>query len=500
MTIGKGIGGGFPMSGRRFIPRAMSAKPFGEPSGSSSSYGGNPLAAPPALRRSRRSSRRSWSRIRPRVGEVMLRPLQEMQEQYRFIGDVRGRGLLIGVELVADRNTKEPLEHEITFALFQEALRARPHHDGLFAVIRINPPLVITEDEALRGSRSSTRLSPRSRSGSGCTDDEPTLARRDPRLWPCRGLRAYAGLGRAPGRREDRRGDGRASVAARDVSARAFPKAGAMHTAEELLAAETVDFVDICTPPSSHGDDRAGARRGPGRALRKTAEISAVGCARIAGRAAAAARIVHAVHNWLEAPVCRKVSALLAEGAVGNVHSISWDTSRTGPAAAVDESGTVNWRMDPEVAGGGILFDHGWHAAYCVVRWAGAAPSAVSARLEKRRYRASAVEDTAVLDIGFGRIDGHIHLTWAAEERSNRVNVIGDAGRIDVAGAEVRLVGADGLQRCASNECNYCAACRRTAACLPTDRCRACSRATGRRPSTISEIPPDLPAVPAPPA
>ena len=182
-------------------------------------------------------------------------------------------------------------------------------------------------------------------------------------------------------------------------------------SAEALLAAETLDFVDICTPPSSHGEciERAlGA--GLDVLCEKPLTISASDALRIAGKAAAAARIVHAVHNWLEAPVCRQVSALLAEGAVGNVHSISWDTSRTGPAAAVDESGTVNWRMDPEVAGGGILFDHGWHAAYCVARWAGAAPSAVSARLERRRYRASAVEDTAVLDIGFGRIDGHIHL------------------------------------------------------------------------------------------
>src|SRR5271154_2534973 len=49
MTIGKGMGGGFPLSAVASSHERMSAKPFGEPSGSSSSYGGNPLAAAAGL-------------------------------------------------------------------------------------------------------------------------------------------------------------------------------------------------------------------------------------------------------------------------------------------------------------------------------------------------------------------------------------------------------------------------------------------------------------------
>src|SRR5262249_58212749 len=49
MTIGKGMGGGVPVSGVASSLELMSAKPFGEPSGSSSSYGGNPLAAAAGL-------------------------------------------------------------------------------------------------------------------------------------------------------------------------------------------------------------------------------------------------------------------------------------------------------------------------------------------------------------------------------------------------------------------------------------------------------------------
>ena len=86
-----------------------------------------------------------------RVGKVMLEALKKGQEKYRFIGDVRGRGLLIGVELVADRKTKAPLDKAITRALFHEALERGLITMSYSNVIRINPPLVLTGEEALRG-------------------------------------------------------------------------------------------------------------------------------------------------------------------------------------------------------------------------------------------------------------------------------------------------------------------------------------------------------------
>ena len=86
-----------------------------------------------------------------RVGKVMLSRLQAMHAKYRCVGEVRGRGLMLGIELVADRRTKAPLGKDITRALYQECLRR-----GLVAMtyaptIRINPPLIIQEDVALAG-------------------------------------------------------------------------------------------------------------------------------------------------------------------------------------------------------------------------------------------------------------------------------------------------------------------------------------------------------------
>jgi 4-aminobutyrate aminotransferase-like enzyme len=151
MTIGKGIGGGFPLSAVASSFERMSAKPFGEPSGSSSSYGGNPLAAAAGLGAVELIIHERLVENSARVGALMLAALKELQEKYRFIGDVRGRGLMIGVELVADRKTKAPLDKTITRALFHEALERGLITMSYSHVIRINPPLVLSEDEAMRG-------------------------------------------------------------------------------------------------------------------------------------------------------------------------------------------------------------------------------------------------------------------------------------------------------------------------------------------------------------
>ena len=151
MTIGKGIGGGFPLAAVASSFERMSAKPFGEPSGSSSSYGGNPLAAAAGLAAVEAILDEKLVENSARVGAKMLEALKGLQDKYRFIGDVRGRGLMIGVDMVADRKTKAPLDKTITRALFHEALERGLVTMSYSNVIRINPPLVITEDEALRG-------------------------------------------------------------------------------------------------------------------------------------------------------------------------------------------------------------------------------------------------------------------------------------------------------------------------------------------------------------
>jgi 4-aminobutyrate aminotransferase/(S)-3-amino-2-methylpropionate transaminase len=151
MTVGKGIGGGFPLAGLISTDELTSRPPFSNPSGSSSSYGGNPLAAAAGLAALEIVVGERLAENAARVGRVMRERLDRMQERHRVIGDVRGRGLLLGLELVSDRATKEPVEKAWTRELFHECLRRGLVSMCYSHVIRINPPLVIDEATALEG-------------------------------------------------------------------------------------------------------------------------------------------------------------------------------------------------------------------------------------------------------------------------------------------------------------------------------------------------------------
>ena len=84
-------------------------------------------------------------------GQYMLEQLRELQAEYEQIGDVRGRGLLVGVELVEDRSSRRPadtLGRAFTAECFERGLSMNITRAGTFAnCLRIAPPLVVTEDE-----------------------------------------------------------------------------------------------------------------------------------------------------------------------------------------------------------------------------------------------------------------------------------------------------------------------------------------------------------------
>ena len=151
ITLGKGFGSGFPISGVVAKHELAQAKPWANPSGSSSSYGGNPLAAAAALASIRTLQRENVLENVRSVGAAMLAELRTWSERLRWVGDVRGEGLLLAVELVADRTTKEPLPRKVCDEIFQEGLRR-----GLLAMsythaIRLQPALTIEREVGLAG-------------------------------------------------------------------------------------------------------------------------------------------------------------------------------------------------------------------------------------------------------------------------------------------------------------------------------------------------------------
>jgi 4-aminobutyrate aminotransferase/(S)-3-amino-2-methylpropionate transaminase len=149
MTVGKGIGGGFPLTGVISTDQLTESKPWSNPSASSSSYGGNPLASAAGLAALEIIVDEGLVANAERVGKVMLARLEALKERHRCVGEVRGKGLMLGIELVQDRVTKQPLPRPITQALYRECLRRGLLAMTYAAAVRINPPLVITEDQAL---------------------------------------------------------------------------------------------------------------------------------------------------------------------------------------------------------------------------------------------------------------------------------------------------------------------------------------------------------------
>lgn len=151
VTLGKGIASGFPLSALACREEIASARPFAAPSGSSSSYGGNPLAAAAALASVSTIIEESLADNSRRQGEKFLARLQQWKSRFNFIGDVRGRGLFLAMELVKDCNTKEPLDKAKTEKLFQMGV-----HNGVLAMtyaaaVRFQPALSITDEELTKG-------------------------------------------------------------------------------------------------------------------------------------------------------------------------------------------------------------------------------------------------------------------------------------------------------------------------------------------------------------
>ncbi|MYV52875.1 4-aminobutyrate--2-oxoglutarate transaminase [Streptomyces sp. SID3212] len=150
ITTAKGIAGGLPLAavtGRAEIMDAAHA------SGLGGTYGGNPVACAAALGAIETMKELDLVAKARRIEEIMKARLSAMSEKYDVIGDVRGRGAMIAIELVKDRVTKEP-DPETTGALAKAC-----HAEGLLVltcgtygnVLRFLPPLVIGEDLLTEG-------------------------------------------------------------------------------------------------------------------------------------------------------------------------------------------------------------------------------------------------------------------------------------------------------------------------------------------------------------
>ena len=148
MTLAKGLGSGLPI-GLVVAKKTLMEK--WKRGAHGNTYGGNPLCCAAALA-TLELVQREYAANAAEVGGYFLGRLREMQQDFECIGDVRGKGLMIGAELVSDRRGRKPAP-----ALCQRVL-TRAYHNGLIllscgiSTVRFIPPLMVSRaqvDEAL---------------------------------------------------------------------------------------------------------------------------------------------------------------------------------------------------------------------------------------------------------------------------------------------------------------------------------------------------------------
>ena len=148
MTLAKGLGSGMPIGmvvAKKTLMQQWRRGAHGN------TYGGNPLCCAAALA-TLELVERDYMKNAARIGDDLLERLRSLSTRYDCIGDVRGKGLMIGMELIEDRDTKTPATQLCAATI------TRAFHNGLLllacgqSTIRFMPPLMISTgdvDEAV---------------------------------------------------------------------------------------------------------------------------------------------------------------------------------------------------------------------------------------------------------------------------------------------------------------------------------------------------------------
>ncbi|MFW9793033.1 MAG: aspartate aminotransferase family protein [Candidatus Thorarchaeota archaeon] len=146
ITMAKGFGSGIPVAG--FISRPEIAENY-VVADAFATYGGNPLSCAAAVAVIEIIKDENYLEKAAKLGAHLQKNMEELQETHKIIGEVRGQGMMLGVELVRNRDTKEPATQEILdvmeFCKEKGLLIGKGGLDN--NVIRIQPPLELTVEQ-----------------------------------------------------------------------------------------------------------------------------------------------------------------------------------------------------------------------------------------------------------------------------------------------------------------------------------------------------------------
>jgi 4-aminobutyrate aminotransferase-like enzyme len=148
VTLGKPMGNGHPLAAVITTPAIADA--FANGMEYFNTFGGNPVSCAIGLAVLDVIENEDLQKNAYRAGKRLLNGLQGLTKNYALIGDVRGLGLYVGVELVTDRRTLDPAPQHADYVIN----RLKDHGilistDGpLYNVLKMKPPIVFTEQNA----------------------------------------------------------------------------------------------------------------------------------------------------------------------------------------------------------------------------------------------------------------------------------------------------------------------------------------------------------------
>ncbi|MFZ0215936.1 MAG: aspartate aminotransferase family protein [Candidatus Dormiibacterota bacterium] len=149
VSLGKSLGGGMPISaviGRGdLLDQGAAINMY--------TMAGNPVSCAAALANLDEIETRGLAERAALIGSVLQGRLRDLAAAHPLVGDVRGLGMMLGVELVRDRSTKEPAAREsakVVYRAFELGLLV--FYGGIYSnVLEITPPLTLTEEEVEEG-------------------------------------------------------------------------------------------------------------------------------------------------------------------------------------------------------------------------------------------------------------------------------------------------------------------------------------------------------------
>ncbi len=147
VSLSKALGGGLPIG----LTVANRKIQDWIPGSHANTFGGNLIACASGLANLKFMEKNKLGENAKKIGSYMMKRLQEMQVKFDLIGDVRGKGLMIGVELVTDQKTKKHAikeRHKVLCEALKNKLLLLP---AGISTIRFAPPLILSKEDADKG-------------------------------------------------------------------------------------------------------------------------------------------------------------------------------------------------------------------------------------------------------------------------------------------------------------------------------------------------------------